>query len=84
MKVTKKDFIVLAISIMINLILPQIVKPMATKGQIKPPDGAAKLPFFDQLVHMLVHHAQVPWSSSLIVGVIVFLSIILSKLMVKK
>lgn len=84
MKVVKSDLMQVAISIMINLILPQILKPLATKDQKKPPDGAEKLPFFDQLMHMFVHHAQVPFSSSLIVGVIVFLSILLSKLMVKK
>ena len=68
------------VSIIINLLLPAIVSPFATKEQIKPPNGAAALPFFDQLMHMLVHHAQVPFTSSLIIAVIVFLSIYFGKM----
>ena len=55
----------------------------ATPEQIKPPNGADKLSFLDQLMHMFVHHAQVPVSSSVIVGLIVTLSIILSKELMK-
>jgi hypothetical protein len=66
------------IAVVINLVLPQVLKPFATKEQIKPPQGAQNLPFLDQLMHMFVHHAQVPLSSSLIVAVIVGLSVYLS------
>ena len=60
----------------INLALPLIVKPYATQDEIKPPSGNAKdLTLKQQLVHMMVHHAQVPLSSSLIVGTIVGLSV---------
>ena len=69
----------IAIAVVINLVLPQVLKPFATKDQIKPPQGAQNLPFLDQLMHMFVHHAQVPVSSSLIVAVIVGLSVYLSK-----
>ena len=62
------------VSIVLNLLLPALASPFATKEQIKPPNGAAALPFFDQLMHMLVHHAQVPLTSSLIVALIVSLS----------
>ena len=37
-----------------------IVKIFATEDEIKPPNGAAKLSFKGQIVHMLVHRAQVP------------------------
>ena len=67
-----------AIAVVINLVLPQVLKPFATKEQIKPPRGAQNLPFMDQLMHIFVHHAQVPVSSSLIVAVIVGLSVYLS------
>jgi hypothetical protein len=67
-----------AIAVVINLVLPQVLKPFATKEQIKPPQGAQNLPFLDQLMHMFVHHAQVPLSSSLIVAVIVGLSVYLT------
>jgi hypothetical protein len=64
-------------AVVLNLVLPMIAKPFATKDEIKPPNGADKLPFKSQLMHMLVHHAQVPLTSSLIIVLIVSLSIIL-------
>ena len=65
--------------VLINLILPQILKPFATENEIKPPDGAENLTFKEQLMHMFVHHAQVPLTSSIIVAVIVSLSVMLAK-----
>lgn len=70
----------IVIAVIINLLLPKIVKPYATPDEIKPPTGNAKdLTFKQQLVHMMVHHAQVPISSSIIIAVIVGLSLYLSK-----
>ena len=63
------------IAIMINIIVPNIVKKFATEKQITPPEGAHKLSYFDQLIHMFVHHAQVPLTSSVIIAVIVSVSI---------
>ena len=71
------------ISLIINIVLPLIAKPLATQNQITPPNGAGNLPFFDQLIHMLVHHAQVPLTSSLIVAIIVALSVYIGTLLVK-
>ena len=68
------------IAVVLNLILPLIVKPFASPGQIKPPNGAQNLSYFDQLIHMLIHHAQVPLTSSIIVGVVIGLSMYLAKL----
>ena len=68
------------VGVLINLVLPFCLLPFATPDQINPPDGAAALPFFDQLMHMFVHHAQVPLTSSLIVAIIVALSVHLPKL----
>tara|TARA_Y100000768_G_C23423092_1_gene427015 strand:- start:137 stop:391 length:255 start_codon:yes stop_codon:yes gene_type:complete len=67
------------IAILINLILPMVLMPFATDDEIKPPNGASNLPFKEQLMHMFVHHAQVPVTSSVIVFVIVLLSIVLSR-----
>ncbi len=64
-------------AVVLNLVLPMIAKPFATKDEIKPPNGADKLPFKSQLMHMLVHHAQVPLTSSLIIVLIVSLSMVL-------
>ena len=63
----------------INLVLPALVEPLATKDEIKPPNGASKLPIKGQLVHMMVHHNQVPLTSSVIVGAIVYLSVKLTE-----
>ena len=64
------------VAVVINLVLPHIVMMIGvTPEQKKPPNGAENLSFFDQLIHMLVHHAQVPLTSSLIVAVIIGLSI---------
>ena len=64
------------IGVIINLVLPKIVTPFATPEEIKPPTGNAKdLTFKEQLVHMMVHHGQVPLSSSIIVATIVGLSV---------
>tara|TARA_R110001592_G_scaffold321960_5_gene600695 strand:+ start:170 stop:412 length:243 start_codon:yes stop_codon:yes gene_type:complete len=68
------------IGVAINLILPMVVKPFATEDEIKPPTGdAGDLTMKEQLVHMMVHHSQVPISSSIIIGTIVGLSYYLSK-----
>jgi len=67
------------IGVAINLVLPKIITPMATMEEIKPPTGNAKdLNFKQQLVHMLVHHGQVPVSSSIIIGTIVGLSVFIA------
>lgn len=67
----------LIFSVILNLALPLIVKPLATPDEIKPPNGAHNLDFKGQLIHMLFHHAQVPLTSSIIVGLIVVLSVTL-------
>ncbi len=66
------------IAVIINLVLPYILKPFATPVEIKPPQGAHNLSFKQQLMHMFVHHAQVPISSSVIIAVIVSLAVYLS------
>ena len=64
--------------VLLNVILPFLLKPFATDEEIKPPNGASKLSFKGQLMHMFVHHAQVPVSSSIIVAVIIIVSVILA------
>ena len=65
------------IATILNLILPQLVAKFATDTEIFPPNGAKQLSFKSQIIHMLVHHAQVPLSSSCIVFTIVFISVLL-------
>ena len=66
------------VGVAINLVLPKVVTPFATPDEIKPPNGAENLNMKQQLVHMLVHHGQVPLSSSIIIGTIVGLSVYLA------
>lgn len=72
---TKSLVYCLIVGVLINLILPKLLKPLATPDQIKPPQGAEKLSFFDQIMHMFIHHEQVPVTSSIIIVVVVYLSI---------
>ena len=71
-------------AVILNLVLPFIIKPFATENQIKPRNGAANLSYFDQLIHMFVHHAQVPLTSSIIVAIIVAVSVGLGIVVSKK
>ena len=63
------------VGIILNLVLPFILKPFATPQEIKPPNGAASLSYKSQFMHMMVHHNQVPFMSSLIIALIVGLSV---------
>tara|TARA_B100001094_G_scaffold286426_1_gene301225 strand:- start:99 stop:365 length:267 start_codon:yes stop_codon:yes gene_type:complete len=63
------------IGIVLNLLLPLILDPFATSDEKKPPKGANNLSLKGQFMHMMVHHGQVPFMSSVIVAIIVFLSV---------
>tara|TARA_B100000927_G_scaffold277182_1_gene258577 strand:- start:792 stop:1049 length:258 start_codon:yes stop_codon:yes gene_type:complete len=65
------------VSVILNVILALALSPFATKDEIKPPNGANKLSFKSQIMHMLVHHGQVILTSSLIVFVLTGLSVYL-------
>ena len=67
------------IAIALNIILPFILTPFASVSEIKPPNGAAMLSFKGQFMHMMVHHNQVIFMSSFIVGLIVFLSVVVAE-----
>jgi len=72
--IIKKSFNAACVGVILNVLLSAIAMPYATKVQITPPNGAANLPFFSQIMHMLVHHKQVILTSSLIVFALVFIS----------
>lgn len=63
--------------VILNLVLPFILKPFATADEINPPNGAKNLSYKGQFMHMMIHHQQVPLISSLIIALIVGLSIFL-------
>lgn len=80
MKKDMNDLVcVVVIAVIINLVVPLVVKSMASAEQVKPTNGAENLSLVDQVVHMLVHHAQVPLSSSIVVAVIVAVSVYLCR-----
>jgi hypothetical protein len=66
-----------SIALILNLVLPKVIAPLASKREIDPPDGARRLTIKEQIIHMLVHHNQVPFTSSVIVFLITFVSVIL-------
>ena len=63
--------------VILNLVLPYLLKPFASKEEIKPPNGAASLSLKGQFMHMMIHHHQVPFMSSVIIALIVGLSVYL-------
>jgi hypothetical protein len=67
------------IGILVNLVVPKLITPYASKDEIKPPNGASKLSLKEQVVHMFVHHAQVPISSSIIIAIIVSISVLVGE-----
>ena len=72
---------VVGIAVLLNLVLPFLLKPFASEEEVKPPNGAASLSMKGQLMHMFVHHAQVPISSSVIVVVIVVVALLADKML---
>tara|TARA_B100000902_G_C27293341_1_gene908478 strand:+ start:1405 stop:1653 length:249 start_codon:yes stop_codon:yes gene_type:complete len=65
--------------VILNIILPLILKPYATVEEIKPPNGASSLSLKGQFMHMMVHHNQVPFMSSIIIAIMVGLSVYLGE-----
>ena len=63
--------------VLLNIVLPLVLKPYATEEEIKPPNGAASLSLKGKFMHMMVHHNQVPLMSSVIIAIIVGLSVYL-------
>jgi len=76
--------LLVCVSILLNLLLPAVMTTFASAKQIKPPNGAANLGFIDQIMHMLVHHNQVPLASSIVVALIVLLSVLGSYYLTKQ
>jgi hypothetical protein len=62
------------IGVLLNVVLAYALSPLASKEEIKPPNGASNLPFKSQIIHMLVHHKQVILSSSLIIALLTGIS----------
>lgn len=72
---------IVGIAVLLNLLLPFLLKPLANEEEVSPPNGAASLSMKGQLMHMFVHHAQVPISSSVIVAVIIIVALLADKML---
>ena len=59
-------------SVVLNLVLPMVAKQFATDKQV---NGGNDMNLWDNMMHMLVHHADKPLSSSLVVALVVVLSV---------
>jgi len=57
-----------SVAVVLNLVVPQLLKPYATKEEVNPPGGPANLPVKGQVMHMMVRHAELPILSSLSIG----------------
>ena len=62
--------------VILNLLLPELAGRFATPEEIKP-KCVKSLSFKGQIMHMLVHHRQVKITSSVIMFVMVYLSVLL-------
>ena len=71
------------VGVVLNLVLPYILKPFATPEEVKPPNGPSSLSMKGQFMHMMVHHNQVPLVSSFIIALIVGLSVLILVLVIK-
>lgn len=74
----KKALDVTVVAVLLNVVLSKLLSMFATAEEVKPKDGAASLSLKGQFMHMMVHHEQVLFMSSFIVGLVVFLSVVLS------
>ena len=63
----------------LNILVSYLLSFIATSNEIKPPNGANNLSFKSQIIHMFVHHKQVLFASSIIVGIVVGMSVSLAK-----
>ena len=62
-------------AVLLNLVLPALAAHVATPEEVSPPEGVDALTYKEQVMHMLVHHKQVPLSSSLVVAVLVAVAV---------
>ena len=68
------------IGVLLNLLLPLVLSPLATEEERNPDGGPGTLSFKGQFMHMMVHHNHTKIVSSLIVALIVYLSVLIAKL----
>ena len=76
----EKEYKIVLVGVALNIILPMLLRPFATKEEAMPENGAASLSYKGQFMHMMVHHNQVPFMSSVIIAIIVGLSVYLGSI----
>ena len=76
----EKEYKIVLVGVALNIILPMLLRPFATKEEAMPENGAASLSYKGQFMHMMVHHNQVPFMSSVIVAIIIYASMFVENL----
>ena len=66
----------ITIAILLNLIIPQILLPLAEKDEKKMNDE--DLGIKGNMMKMIVHHSKIPLTSSVIIGIFVAISVYLA------
>jgi hypothetical protein len=69
------------VCVLLNLVVPQVLKPFATPEELNPPNGSDKLSLKSLLVHKFVRRAEVPVESSITIALVVASSIYLGYLL---
>lgn len=72
------------VAVVLNVVLALVFSQFATNKQKTPTTvgGPKNLGYFDQIMHMFVHHEQTLLTSSLIIFNLVFLSTIIANMLV--
>lgn len=70
---------IVLVVVLMNLLVPLIVKQFAKGNQINPPGGVASLNMWDKFVHMCVVDGSAPIVSSLTVFLFVGLSVLIAR-----
>lgn len=78
-KNTKVLVCAVIVGVVLNVVLPIVLRPFASSDEVNPPNGAAKLSLKGQFMHMMVHHGQVMLTSSVIIAIIVGLSVCIAQ-----
>lgn len=66
--------------VIINIVVSMSMARFATPSEVKPPGGVASaLSFKGRIMHLFAHHDQIIIASSLIIGIMTYMAVMLAK-----